>query len=193
MRILRRSDTKLLLLCLAVILSLGVWRWAAEDEADEPLMVSVGEELYKDDDFTVDFDFSKLLYAKIRFKEMVGSTPKNAWAVHDVYTVEDIEEFWAVIDDMKMPNVVKGLAKLVSRGTYDELVEKHNLTRGQVSLAMGDPNGILYMIYRVEERVSYAETFELEKLYKIDGRLYWRLSIRFTVPPYQVTFLKAVT
>ncbi len=39
-RILRRTDTKLLLLCLAVILSLGVWRWAAEDEADEPLLMT---------------------------------------------------------------------------------------------------------------------------------------------------------
>jgi len=192
-RILNRSDTKLLILCLTVILSLGVWRCITEEKADGPLMVSVDEELYKDDDLTTDFDFSKLLHAEIRFKERVGSTPKNAWAVHDVYTVEDIEEFWAIIDDMDMPNVVKGLAKLVSRGTYDELVEEHNLSRVQVSRMMGDPNGVLYMIYRVEETASFAETFELEKWYKINGRLYWRLSIKLGTPPYQVTFLKAVT
>ena len=193
MHILRRTETKLLLLSLALILSLGVWRWATENAADQPLIVKVDDELYQDDDFTLDFDYSKLLNAEINFKERVGSIPTNTWDTHDVYTVESIEEFWEIIDDIEMPKVVKGLAKLISRGSYDELVTAYNLTRVQVNLGMGDTNGVWYMIYRVEETVDHAETFDLEKWYGVDGMLYGRLSIRLTVPPYEVSFLKAKT
>jgi hypothetical protein len=63
----------------------------------------------------------------------------------------------------------------------------------QIYMGMGDTNGVWYTIYRVEETEDYAETFDLEKWYGIDGFLYWRLSRKFSKPPYEVTFQKTRT
>ena len=203
MRIFQRTDTILLLLSLALIFTTGYWRWVTENATDQPLIIMIDDELYNDADFTADFDYSLLINKTISFKEKVGSTPKYGWESHEVSSVKNIEEFWEIIDNLEMPNVVKGLAKLISQGTYDELVEAYNLTRTQIYMGvdetqiymgMGDTNGVWYTIYRVEETEDYAETFDLEKSYgQIHGPLYWRLSRKFSTPPYEVTFLREKT
>ena len=156
-------------------------------DSDPP--VQVGGNEYSDEYFTEDFDYSRIIKNKIYFTEGVNSRPIPDLD-EGVIWVESVEDFWDILDSMNLPNVVKGISKLVSDGSYDELVENYGLRDYVDILDMGNPNGVTYRIKRWRKHPSdQIETFELEKwnsLYNIE--LNWRLSLKYDIASYRVIF-----
>jgi hypothetical protein len=156
-------------------------------DSDPPVNVGGNED--SDEYFTEDYDYSRIIKKKIYFTEGVNSRPIPDLD-EGVIWVESVEDFHDILDSMDIPNVVRGISKLVSDGSYDELIENYGLRDHVAILDMGNPNGVTYRIKRCRTHPSdHIETFELEKWNSLKNiELNWRLSLKYDIDSYRVFF-----
>lgn len=147
-----------------------------------PLKIFVDDEVYLDDEFSDDFDYSAFIGREIYFVEPVKKSVFVKTEEEAEYSSDfsDLRYIWYVFDELDMPNVVRGISKLVCSGTYEEAVMKFGsiqfgsaIDEG-VYIELGDEyghgnkNGFIYEISRQWDPESGEETIEIWKMYQHD-------------------------
>jgi hypothetical protein len=191
-----------MLLSLTILISIGLAAQIFATRPEGPLKVRVDGEVFYDGDFDEDFDYSMLInktiyfYEKVTRDDFAGSWLEKDEAMH--FKANNLRDVWSIIDDIEMPHIVRGVAKLVCNGTYEEVDSIFHEPWG-LGIGLGDywgwknRGGSRYWIYRTPESDDDVETFELLKVHYTPGEhLIWRLEVRiYQPPPLEVTFRRA--
>ena len=184
-----------------LILSLAIY-YVTTGSTVGPLKIFVDDEVYLDDEFDDDFDYSAFIGRKISFVEPVKGSAFVKTKEEEYFSdFDDLRFVWPIIDGLDMPNVVRGISKLVCSGTYQEAVMRFGSTPDEgVYVEPGDEyghenkNGFIYEISRQWDSESGEEIIEIWKMYQHDhssGGACFFMEVRMSdIPPIIVEIIK---
>ncbi len=167
-----------------------------------PLIINLDGVLYSDDVFTADFNYSARVGKRITFFE-----PLNYSELYEEsfsFEVESLFEVWPLLDRLRMPNVVRGLARILLNGTY-EGAKRFFARDGKsgIQLYLGDvpgggnrPAGVWYVLQRFPATSNTVEEIFIAKEYSTgrSWRSNWGLYIRvYQSPPLKVSFRRSAS
>jgi len=170
-----------------------------------PLKVIVNGEVFYDDTFTEDFNYSRLIRREgglhIYFFEAVDHDEFADEVEIKRFEVESLRDVWPILDRIKMPNIVRGFARLICNGTYEELSrlffeewEGIGISLGDYSDPLRGKGGVIYSIRRTPTTGEEVERIRISKGYKINemtGATIWRLEVKvYSFPPLEVVFIR---
>jgi hypothetical protein len=196
----RRHTVIVLSIAAVLILSIAIY-YVTTGRTAGPLKIFVDGEIYMDDEFDDDFDYSVFIGRKISFVEPVKGSAFVKTKEEELFEVDDLRAVWPIIDGLDMPNVTRGISKLVCSGTYEEAVMRFGSTMDEgVFVGLGDEsglenrNGFIYGIYREWDSESGEEIIELSKMYQHDpssGGTCFCMEVRMSdIPTIIVEILK---
>lgn len=162
------------------------------------LKIIIDGEVFYDDMFTEDFNYSSLVRRernfRIYFFEPVDPKEFAEEVEIESFQVESLRDIWNILDRLKMPNIVRGFARLICNGKYDELT-KIFFDGGprvgiQVSLGGGE-GGVTYHIERTPATEDRVERIRISKQYSLtpmSGASIWVLEVKvYSLPPLEAT------
>lgn len=166
-----------------------------------PLEIIIDGEIFYDEMFTEDFNYSSLVRRERNFKTyfLEPVDPKEfADEVKIEHSqVERLRDVWNILDRLKMPNIVRGFARLICDGRYDELTKIFFDGGPRVGIQVllgGGKGGVTYHIQRTpatEDRVERIRILKEYSLAPMMGASIWVLEVKvYSFPPLEVKLIR---
>ncbi|MBS7638294.1 hypothetical protein KEJ49_05350 [Candidatus Bathyarchaeota archaeon] len=163
-----------------------------------PLEIIIDGEVFYDEMFTEDFNYSSLVRRergfKIYFLEPVDPEEFADEVKIEYFQVESLRDVWNTLDRLKMPNIVRGFARLICDGRYDELTKIFFDGGPRVGIQVllgGGKGGVTYHIQRTPAAEDRVERIRISKQYSVtptSGASIWVLEVKvYSLPPFEVT------